>query len=507
MTETRTVRAVSGQGGTRPTAPFGRAMLAFANLDMTYIFSDHLNPDDLERSLAQVLTVYPILAGRIVPNSEYSEVALNNEGVVMEVVRRAGDIKDIPPLMKQRSVYCIMPDVDAQVAGKAPVLHVRLTHLDRGCVLGVTISHLMVDAWAFAQFMQDWAACHQGRSVPEAPDHPPPRIFEDVQSQEEADAIAQSLDLEKFGGGPWVTKMMFKHGLPMMMKQMAKAPAGDRITLELREDQVKRLKDRAEAAAGTWVSTNEALMAHVWLALLDAYDLPQEDRKDLYANVVANVRGKIEGYPMRGVGTQIATMSAKVDMTGGFEAVAGRVHQGMREICQEQPLQRFLTLQNYSARTYKMYQHKVVQMTSVQPGILLHWNYQGSNDFYNVDFGTGHPASGIPWSWAEEVKVVKGPQGGLVVFVGKHDGGVARWIPAPKLGCMTYSGVAGLLVLVTLATVIGMSAAKKTSWELWVGAALALLVAIGVGKVGKRIRQKKVNAFFERIEGLLSRGL
>ena len=86
------------------------------------------------------------------------------------------------------------------------------------------------------------------------------------------------------------------------------APAG-RQRLHFSGDALRQLKQEAEEGADTWVSTNEALLAHVYLLLLDAAGV--QDRKQCGIAAAVDLRGKVgDVIPPRMLGRAVVNTDA-----------------------------------------------------------------------------------------------------------------------------------------------------------------------------------------------------
>ena len=182
-------------------------------------------------------------------------------------------------------------------------------------------------------------------------------------------------------------------------------------------DTLQRLKTEAEEGADNWVSTNEALLAHVYTLLLDAAGV--DDRERCGVHVSVDLRGKVgELIPQRMLGRAVVNTNA----AGGDKLVfdlseptkAGeRVHNAMREELEPSKLLCRHEAGNYFWARYA----SLINPTSPESTHDLDWNFQGKSPYYAIDVGAGKPVRGVPWNLGEGIKVAPFAQGGLDVFI------------------------------------------------------------------------------------------
>jgi shikimate O-hydroxycinnamoyltransferase len=318
------------------------------------------------------------------------------------------DIPSDPP----KGAFCDIRNLEKVADGEEAILTVMLTLFDDGCALGVTINHGCSDGGSFGAFMQDWSDCHASKHIEPVLMGLPMEALR-VPYEEEVDhftktEISSVKDLLDEYNDPNSTTRADKaaHGA---------APAG-RQCLHFSDKTLQQLKSKAEEGADTWVSTNEALLAHVYTLLLDAAGV--HDRKKCGIVIAVDLRGKVGGaIPQRMLGRAVVNTNALageellVDLSDPTKA-GERVHNAVRRELDSSKL-----LCRHEAGNYFFAHNMSLSGPSPESTHRLSWNFQGKTPFYAIDFGAGAPVRGVPWNCGEEVKVVPCAQGGFDVFI------------------------------------------------------------------------------------------
>mmetsp|Transcript_43131 Transcript_43131/g.104355 ORF Transcript_43131/g.104355 Transcript_43131/m.104355 type:complete len:519 (-) Transcript_43131:528-2084(-) len=491
------------------TGIFVRSIMKMTNLDFVYVFEKPLAANQLEKikgSLQQVLGHYPAWAGRVQGN----QVLLNNEGAAFTVqsMPKGSSIQDIPEDPPTGKPYCDIPAPKEQIEGKAPVLTVTITKFDDGWTLGVVMLHLVADAWSFAMFLKDWSDLYNSKEIEPVQYQLPGIMFQMHQTKKEADEAALT-DLN------WVPmpllkqllfKGLFRYLLPSIMKnqdpRLGSKP--ERLVLHYSASQLKQLKDSAATVAKTWVSTNEALMAHVWKVLAEASQLTAEQKSNIGANFAINLRSKLPGVSPRLVGNVVTSSRMEIDLNGNLEQ---QIHTQMRSALTEKKL---LTAFMVSTRAWTEQGPCDLYITKKAgdlllggiPGVLS-WNWQVSNPYFDVDFGSGPPLRGIPWSWNQPVTVVPSPKGGADVYIDMTSQGPVSWKrPPPKWA--TIGSLCGFLSM-SGALLLLKSEAKRSTSLLWL--TMMGLFSVEANYYARKDVEKSKQDFCDFVNANAHRGL
>mmetsp|Transcript_7236 Transcript_7236/g.18049 ORF Transcript_7236/g.18049 Transcript_7236/m.18049 type:complete len:560 (-) Transcript_7236:307-1986(-) len=426
------------------------------NLDFVYIFeSKTIDAEALKESLRMVLNHYPMLAGRAKMGPKGPDrIALNNAGVPFIEVQAPGMARTVPAL-PPRSAYCDVPEVYDQAEREGPLMTVKLTTFSGGgCTLGVVMNHFAVDAWTFGMFVRDWSRIHGGMDIEPVVYKVPDALnskLEVCATEAQASMFAEGLGLCKEAGlqHPTIPPGYEPHrwllNVPSFVRKcfaLVNLLDGDDsdgpytwTVLRFEPEALQRLKAEAEAKAGTWITTNEALLASLWTALLDVFEVSDEHRSRSGALVVVNLRGKVDGAAAQLAGNLATCINLRVNLSSLNVAAEHAIHKCMRSILSETQLVQKVKLDEYFRKNPGFANlwadpHGVVYGSAV-PGVIGQWNNQAANPYYDVDFGTGGPDRGIPWFYrGEPLKVVPAAKGGMEVLVyhGEGSNGLATWI-------------------------------------------------------------------------------
>jgi hypothetical protein len=404
-------------------------------MQFLYIWEDRcIDARRLEASLRRVLAAYPAVAGRLVSEAELLEaeavkmgtVKFTNEGVPFKVVQgHPGSAKDVPSGEDGPTMWTFADYPKKLPIQGGPLLTVKLTCFESGgCILGLGVNHVVFDGWAFGSFMRDWSAIHAGHTVPSSVNELPLDFFKRP-SAEDFDAYQKANSLELVMSG-LTYKIMSKIVVSIMAKMWKNYPQ-QKCVISFSEEELRMLKAKAEADAGTWVSTNEALLAHLHPLMLEVFKVSVSGK--VGAQVPVNLRGKIQGIDERAFGNNVAVVSCVYDVQRDQKSsVSARVHEALRAKLVEKNLINWVQLMGASKDDSKYYQCKDLKRGS--PGVIDQWNYQVTTPYFQVDFGVGTPTRAQPWS-GEPVKVMPSLHGGVVdgvdVMISKSPYGVATW--------------------------------------------------------------------------------
>ena len=120
----------------------------------------------MKEALAELLDGYPTLAGRISDNG----IVCNNTGILWEETDcRKFRIKDISRKTMPEKRFHAVFDNKAALAGKFPLMSVKISRLEDGAVLNVKCSHFCADGNAFYTMMENWASLTRNEGLVRRP--------------------------------------------------------------------------------------------------------------------------------------------------------------------------------------------------------------------------------------------------------------------------------------------------------------------------------------------------
>jgi len=421
-TVTKIVQATRIQDGElrQPTAIANAGWMA---LQFLYVWEDRcIDAQRLEDSLREVLSVYPAVAGRLVSKCELIEVegiktariAFTNEGVPFKVVTgHPGSAREIPTGADGPPLWKFADYQERLPSEGGPFFAAKLTCFEAGgCILGLYMNHILFDGWTFGSFMRDWSSIHDGQTVPPSVNEVPHDLLRHPSPEDFAEYLkADNLELAM---PPWLFKLIMKL-VASMMKAPYKSHDQRKCIINYSDEELRLIKAQAVSSAGTWVSTNEALLAHLHPLMLEAFDVCPTGK--VGARVPVNLRGKVQGIGERAVGNNVAVVNCVYDLRDGDKtSVPARVHDALRSKLSEKRLINWMQLANLSMDEFKFY--KCNDLPFGVPGILDQWNLQTTTPYFEVDFGVGKPTRAQPWS-TEPVKLMQSLEGGVDVQISK----------------------------------------------------------------------------------------
>ncbi|WP_055489578.1 acyltransferase [Streptomyces sp. TP-A0356] len=226
---------------------------------LTFFYRKTLDGAALRDSLARVLVRYPMLAGRLTRDADGGlSVVCNDAGARFTEAASPGPMLEYGPGLRTEPVIGnVLREVSAfQVVDRdTPLLKIRLTHMrGGGSILGVVINHCVADGASTVSFLESWSREHRGLPSP-APCHD--RGLLDVLG-------AVSTDPRTVRDRAFVAVGRLRHLATTVRVGLKKLAT---VATRFGPAELATMKRAAQAdlrEAGTWVSTNDALTAHLW---------------------------------------------------------------------------------------------------------------------------------------------------------------------------------------------------------------------------------------------------
>ena len=125
-------------------------------IGFAFAYQDTIDPDHLRSSLERTLEDFGSLRSKLIRHSEHSYAFQPaDDGLVFETARST-------------ATFDAADDVNAFVdsvhtAEGEPLTKIRLTQTPQGSVLGVSISHALVDGFSYFHFLSSWSRIHHGQ--------------------------------------------------------------------------------------------------------------------------------------------------------------------------------------------------------------------------------------------------------------------------------------------------------------------------------------------------------
>ena len=146
-------------------------------LEFVFAYGDLIDPDRLAESLRQTLVLFPAVASRLVRLSDETYgLEPADDGCAFEVAASPTSFADA---VERQTFVDPVETIEGQ-----PLARIRLTRTPGGSVLGVGLSHAVVDGFSYFYFLSAWSQVFHGRAVPPPwldrgvlqPGLPPPEV-------------------------------------------------------------------------------------------------------------------------------------------------------------------------------------------------------------------------------------------------------------------------------------------------------------------------------------------
>jgi len=242
-----------------------------ATIDALWVFKEEISEDRLKEGLELLLTELPSLAGRI--NSKRCGIDLTNDGVPFYLQEASGSWKDFPREIEPRNSYLDKPEILDMFNGTAPVMTVVLTHMmDGGCVLGVTVSHMVAGGNGFFAYVMPRFAAFVRTCDPSAITEKDLGFVKPIEDRRELPQAKRSLEqLQQLIDSLENPPLSFRDLLFGRMKRsvlymlLRNSRDQNRVFVHFPPEELDAIKNEVLANSDKlkWISTANALAAHL----------------------------------------------------------------------------------------------------------------------------------------------------------------------------------------------------------------------------------------------------
>ncbi len=382
-----------------------------------YVFDDPLRELQIRTGLVELARLVPALTGRIDPKS--SCVVLNDHGLLFEIAEYCGSSKEFQdPIQNihQRLDFVHEPKRIEILKGRAPLMTVRLTHFrDGGSMLGMAISHCLVDGYGFHRLMQYLSEIILGHL--REPVSLSPELYDLGTSRTvkawKAEMRAQNMALpgRQFG-------LIGRAKKEFMGFMLDRFRARGREMFHFTPGQLEQLKANILEESGLdWISTNMALGAHLISAILPLQRSAKD--RDLGIGNVVNVRSRIAEKSGSNrsafIGNALCIMIDNLSTEGPLtEIPRGAIARHLRS-----------SFDKMTSEHLEWALNTVFDALSAgygYPGLgltdpIMSINNQAKFDVYNVDYGVGRPRRVIPHDVGDHIMIFPAMDGGVEVYI------------------------------------------------------------------------------------------
>ncbi|MCQ6251928.1 acyltransferase [Streptomyces malaysiensis] len=397
-----------------------------------FFYRETLDGEALRASLGRTLRNFPILSGRMKRDPDGGlSVLCDDSGVRFVEARSSEPMPDYGPrhtakkVLEQRYLSHAMPFwvVDRDT----PLFTVKLTHMkDGGSILGVTMNHAVADGSSYMSFLESWSNEHRGLGYPK-PNHDR-GIIEALGATDDA-ATGDGGAGDGGAGGAHLT-VTERGQTSAFMGRILLGRFGKTTTVTTRftAAELAAMKDAAMSdLAGTerWVSTNDALTAHLWKVLGELRDRPDASEERL--GLIADFRSfASEAVPNDYWGNAVSNtrpgMTAAELRSRSLGDIAAAVRSGYAENSEKRIREEtaFLQAEHEAGRFKRVI--PTMALGAFDSTIAL--NNWSKLPFYEIDFGQGAPFwydfSPIPIPWTVHIAptpATDGQKGGRDVHI------------------------------------------------------------------------------------------
>ncbi len=275
--------------GALPLSPIDHVFTGIGSYPIEFVFA-YPGPLDAERlhaSLRRTLQLFPAVSSRLVrlPGEVYG-LEPCDEGCAFETAVSA------TPYAESFSPAAFVAPVET-LEGR-PLSRVRLTRTRDGSVLGVSISHAVVDGFSYFHFLSAWSLAFHGKAAP-SPCHDRGLLAADA-------ATADSFDAEAV-----------RDASGLFLEQKRPATQRDRLTWTrrlFRREELRSLTSEAQASSPVRLSHNDVVAAWLWRSCLPEWLGGGEPRTWLSCPV--DVR-RLLGLPAGYFGCAVALATASIE--------------------------------------------------------------------------------------------------------------------------------------------------------------------------------------------------
>jgi shikimate O-hydroxycinnamoyltransferase len=275
-----------------PLTPIDYVFTGVGSHPITFAFAyDRLiDPAPLRASLEHTLSHFPLLRGKLIGIAEDGYAFLPaDDGLSFELTQSGESFADTRDLDQ-----FVSPVTSTE---GEPLTRVKLTQTPQGSVLGVSISHALVDGFSYFHVLSSWARLARGQRILE-PAHqrealiPEPPTRQSPVSAEEV--LAQC-------GLFWDEK---RRALP------DEPPTEERTLLS--KSQIKELLREAQASCEIPLTNNDVITAYLWKTYVPRWS-QAEDNPVTYVTLPFDFRRALKAIPRTFFGCALCFASASLD--------------------------------------------------------------------------------------------------------------------------------------------------------------------------------------------------
>jgi shikimate O-hydroxycinnamoyltransferase len=274
---------------TLPLSPIDHVFTGRGAYPLEFVFSyaGAIDPGRLEASLRRVLVFFPAATSRLVRLGARYALEPGPDGCALEVAESAEGFDASPS--RTRFVAPV------ETLEGEPLARVRLTQTPQGSVLGVAMSHAVVDGFSYFHFLAAWSRAFRGEPFP-PPSHERERL-------EAAGAALATIDAGAVQRG---CGLFFDAPRESTRRERLRWTRHAFPAAELRE-----LHEPAQEGCPVRLSHNDVVAA--WLWQRHASGWIGADEPQAWLSCPVDVRRLLPGFPQAYFGCAVALAGAAIE--------------------------------------------------------------------------------------------------------------------------------------------------------------------------------------------------
>ncbi len=275
---------------------------------MAFYYPVPLDPGCLKTGLEQALVHFPVVRSKLHPVSENEYVfRLSDDGLIFDA---SGSHREF------RNTDRIREYIEPVISREGhPLTRIRLTRTPGGTVLGVSISHALVDGFSYFHFLSSWARLCRGE-----------RILEPALERE---AFASMLAGEQ----ETATPDAFLADCGLFYESIHRGAEANQIRTErffVSDESIHSLLEEIKQEAEGSFTQNDALTAWLWKKYLPLW-IHREGNPVTYLTCPFDFRRVVPGFPKTYFGCALGFATAAIDLNGLHGAPLGNLALRVRQ--------------------------------------------------------------------------------------------------------------------------------------------------------------------------------
>lgn len=385
-----------------PLTPVGYVFTGAGSQPITFVFyfSKRLQSFELQKSLDKVLNAFPILRSQLRRKTDTDyEYVLSESGYTFDVVKT-----DLPFEERGKVTDYITP---VSTLEGHPLTKIQLTQTSNGSVLGVSISHALVDGFSYFYFLVSWANICRGETFFK------PFLDRDVVLSH-LKSKAEIIDSDKLYSD---CGLFFREE---SREPLTGFPDIERFTIadETMDSHIKKGKHEF----GVSLTKNDVITALLWKKYIPAWN-PDLGNSMTYLTCPYDYRRVLPGFPPHFFGCALCFTAASTKQrnleNSSIEELGVLIRQSVNKIKGEFVINSLSTLENFRLQNGLTAMEKVHLRHPDQGLIVTNLTRMPLKD---IDFGSGPPAQFLAYVEVHSSAAILPAAEGVEILVVKPPG-------------------------------------------------------------------------------------